>query len=74
MTSDVGALSTAHLLTCAYVDLPASNVQSGAHAWVTDGRASGEGVGAGTGVEVYAKNIAGVVTWRRLSDDTVVAV
>ena len=66
-------LSTNDLLYATVAQLPAANVQSGARAWATDGRKSGEGAGAGTGVLVYADNQAGTVTWRRLSDDTVAA-
>lgn len=66
-------LSTNDLLQATVAALPHSAVESGARAWVTDGRKTGEGVGAGTGCLAYADNIAGVVTWRRISDDTQVA-
>jgi hypothetical protein len=66
-------LSTNALLQATVAALPSSAVQSGALAWATNGRKSGEGAGLGTGVLVYADNQAGTVTWRRLSDDTTAA-
>lgn len=50
-----------------------ANVRPGEMMWARDGRRTGQGLGAGTGCPVYADTIAGVTTWRRLSDDTVVA-
>jgi len=66
-------LSTEHLLYATVAALPAAGVQSGAMAWATNGRKSGEGAGSGTGVLAYADTISGATTWRRLSDDTAVA-
>lgn len=65
----VDALDTSHLLYSTVAALGAAGVQSGAQAWATDGRKSGEALGAGTGVLVYADNIAGTVTWRCLATD-----
>lgn len=47
--------------------LPAAG-QSGRLRFATDGRKTGEGAGAGTGVLVYDDTVA----WRRTSDDTTV--
>jgi len=49
-------------------NLPSASV-AGRVAFASNGRKSGEGVGAGTGVQVYADGVA----WRRVSDDTTVA-
>lgn len=48
-------------------NLPSPTV--GRIAFASNGRKSGEGAGAGTGVQVYADGTA----WRRVSDDTTVA-
>lgn len=69
-------LSVNAMLTATVADLEAnysSAVQSGAQAWASDGRKTGEGAGAGTGVPVYADNQDGTVTWRVYADDTAVA-
>lgn len=57
-----------------YAQLPLSAVTRGVTVWVSDGRKAGEGAGLGTGVLAYADNISGTVTWRRLSDDSAVAI
>lgn len=44
--------------------------QAGRLLFVTNGRKTGEGVGAGTGVLAYDDGVA----WRRTADDTTVAV
>ena len=44
--------------------------QAGRLRFVTDGRKTGEGVGAGTGTPAYDDGVA----WRRTSDDTTVAI
>jgi hypothetical protein len=68
-TEEHGPLATAHVLYATVAQLPTANVQSGAMAFATDGRKTGEGVGDGTGVPVYADTTAGSTTWRRYSDD-----
>lgn len=52
-----------------FVNLPAAG-QPGRMVFVTDGRASGEGAGAGTGTPAYDNG----TVWRRTADDTTVAV
>lgn len=56
-------LSTALLMNRTKADLPVAGVRNGAHAWCYDGRKTGEGAAAGTGVPVFASLTAGVVTW-----------
>lgn len=53
----------------AFGSLPAAG-QTGRLLFVTNGRKTGEGAGAGTGVLAYDDGVA----WRRTSDDTTVAV
>lgn len=53
----------------AFADLPTPG-QAGRLRFVTDGRKTGEGGGAGTGTPAYDDGVA----WRRTSDDTTVAV
>ncbi len=52
-----------------FVNLPSPG-QAGRLRFVTNGRKTGEGVGAGTGTPAYDDGVA----WRRTSDDTTVAV
>jgi len=52
-----------------FANLPTPG-QPGRLRFVTDGRKTGEGVGAGTGVPAYDDGVA----FRRYSDDTTVAV
>ena len=52
-----------------FVSLPTPG-QAGRLRFVTDGRKTGEGVGAGTGTPAYDDGVA----WRRTGDDTTVAV
>ncbi len=52
-----------------FVNLPTPG-QAGRLRFVTDGRKTGEGGGAGTGTPAYDDGVA----WRRTSDDTTVAV
>lgn len=54
----------------AFVDLPTSGLSDGTSyitlAWVTNGRKTGEGVGAGTGVlAIWQQSTA---TWKRVGD------
>lgn len=64
-------LGTDNVLSRAVAQLPSTGVRNGATAWATNGRKTGEGAGAGTGVLVYFT--ASDASWRRLSDDSVVA-
>ncbi len=52
-----------------FANLPTPG-QPGRFLFVTDGRKTGEGGGAGTGTPAYDDGVA----WRRTSDDTTVAV
>lgn len=52
-----------------FIDLPAPG-EAGRLRFVTNGRKSGEGIGAGTGIIAYDDGVA----WRRNADDTTVAV
>jgi len=61
---------TGGIRTVAFAALPAAG-ETGRELFVSDGRKLGEGVGLGTGVPVYDD---GGASWRRFSDDTVVAV
>jgi len=54
--------------TSTVAGLPAAG-QAGRLRFATDGRKTGEGVGAGTGVLVYDDTVA----WRRVDDGTTVA-
>ena len=54
--------------TSTVANLPAAG-ENGRLRFATDGRKTGEGLGAGTGVLVYDDTVA----WRRTSDDTTVA-
>ena len=60
---------TGGVVSVLFVDLPAPG-ETGRLLFVTDGRKTGEGGGAGTGVLAYDDGVA----WRRTSDDTTVAV
>ncbi len=58
----------------AFADLPtiADSPMNGNLYWVTDGRKMGEGAGAGTGVLVYYNEAT--TTWKRIADDSDVAI
>lgn len=60
---------TGSIEAIAFASLPTPG-QAGRLRFVTDGRKTGEGVGAGTGTPVYDDGVA----WRRTADDTTVAV
>lgn len=51
---------------------PTVSVRGGDCLFITDGRKSGEGVGAGTGVPAYWNSAT--TQWFRMSDDTAVVV
>lgn len=53
-----------------YVDLPAPQANSSRVFYVTNGRKSGEGAGAGTGVYAGETMLSSVPTWVRLDDQT----
>lgn len=63
-----GTLSISALPKYAFADLPTG--YEGRMAFVTNGRKTGEGVGAGTGVPAYYSAAA----WRVFFDDTAVAI
>lgn len=63
----MGATSPLQLASFTVAGLPAAN--DGQMSYASDGRKTGEGAAAGTGVIVYFSNSQ----WRRFSDDTVVA-
>lgn len=65
-------LSTAELFNARKAQLPTTGLRDGAQAWCSNGRKSGEGAGAGTGVPVYF-NLADR-TWRNFYDDAEVQV
>lgn len=54
----------------AFADLPTPNLTGGRAIYVSNGRKSGEGVGAGTGVLAIETNLAGVANWVRCDDLT----
>lgn len=58
--------------TVTFALLPTVNVGTGDLLWCSNGRKIGEGVGAGTGVIVYYN--PGTLTWKRISDDSDVAI
>ena len=60
---------TGSVVAVAFASLPAAG-QAGRLLFVTDGRKTGEGAAAGTGVLAYDDNVA----WRRVDDGTTVAV
>lgn len=62
------------IATSALTDAPlaADNAADGDLLFITDGRKSGEGVGAGTGVPAYYNGATD--SWFRFSDDTAVQV
>lgn len=60
---------TGGLSPVAFADLPAAG-QAGRMIFVTDGRKTGEGAGAGTGTPAYDDGVA----WRRTADDSTVTV
>ena len=70
--SDLDGIIAAHTATGRLVVGPVATLPNGLfegeEGYATDGRKVGEGVGAGTGVEIYWSNAA----WRVFSDDTAV--
>ena len=59
---------TGSVVALAFASLPAAG-QGGRLLFVTDGRKTGEGAAAGTGVLAYDDSVA----WRRVDDGTTVA-
>lgn len=71
---DIGpftSLSTETLLQSALANLPTTGLRNGALAWVSDGRKTGEGASAGTGVLAYFDEASG--NWLRFGDDSAAA-
>lgn len=58
----------------AFADLPTAAIGAGDGDiyWITNGRKTGEGAGAGTGVLVYYNSAT--ATWKRISDDVNAAI
>lgn len=65
-------LSTESLLKRNLADLPTSGVRDGAMVWVSNGRKSGEGASAGTGILAYFNE--STLSWLRFRDDAAVTV
>lgn len=56
----------------AFADIPTDGIGAGDMLWISDGRKTGEGTGAGTGVLVYYN--PATLSWKRISDDVDVSV
>lgn len=58
------------IVSYAFADLPSPNI-TGRKAFVINGRKSGEGAGAGTGVEAVVAMLAGTLQWVMSSDNSI---
>ncbi len=61
--------ATGGVVSCLYADLPSANI-TGKMAFVTNGRKSGEGAGAGTGVLAVVAMLGGTLQWCNADDNS----